>query len=176
MALPNFANVFIDFTWLDIRIILEKDDIIIIFFYCRYYDFLFSFHRQRNKLQGRGVLAEVSQRVRGGGNGQRAGRRAPSCEPGASLVRAADGHALMQPPEDRIADGFFSPSSNCPPLPSTACWLSTHSGPVSLFYFIFLHWTLPAPSENARKPQYNPVPWSLPSAAQCIQAPSAQEF
>lgn len=32
MALPNFANVFIDFTWLDIRIILEKDDIIIIIF------------------------------------------------------------------------------------------------------------------------------------------------
>lgn len=33
MALPNFANVFIDFTWLDIQIILEKDDIIIIIFF-----------------------------------------------------------------------------------------------------------------------------------------------
>lgn len=31
MALRDFANVFIDFTWLDVQIILEKDDIIITF-------------------------------------------------------------------------------------------------------------------------------------------------
>lgn len=28
MALRDFVNVFIDFTWLDVQIILEKDDII----------------------------------------------------------------------------------------------------------------------------------------------------
>lgn len=31
MAQRDFANVFIDFTWLDVQIILEKDDIIITF-------------------------------------------------------------------------------------------------------------------------------------------------
>lgn len=31
MALRDFVNVFIDFTWLDVQIILEKDDIIITF-------------------------------------------------------------------------------------------------------------------------------------------------
>lgn len=50
--------------------------------------------------------AEVSQRVRGG-DGQRAGRRRPSCEPRVSLVWAADGHELTPPPEDRVAVGVL---------------------------------------------------------------------